>query len=171
MAATANLIIVFTAPDANAETIPAERWFVPHMLAALRCTAPPLHTALLSLLRSLDIFLEVSQAAMQLFHDSDGAPALLTFCQAVLDDAVTHIRNAEEGRGADLAPAGPSQPDTGAVPASHRVVVRVRVVAVPDTQLCTAVPLPLRCGCMSFDTRFWASRVICAHCAKVLHAP
>jgi hypothetical protein len=96
------------------------------MLAALDCAAPQFHTALLAMLRSLDIFLEVSQAAMQLFHERDGAPALLRFARAVLDDAMTHVHTAESGERGDELRGGLPR-DVGTVPASHRVVVRVRL--------------------------------------------
>jgi hypothetical protein len=138
MANVTNLIIVFTAPAGGGVAAPGERWFIPQMLAALECAGPAFHHAVLCMLRSLDIFLEVSQAAMQLFHDQGGAAALLRFCDAVLHDAMTHVNAALSTRMvADYDDSGNDTPlDYGTVPASHRVVVRVRPDFVSRTVFC-----------------------------------
>ena len=129
MTCIASLIIVLTAPANDGTQPAAERWLVPHMLRALACgadrvstggasgAAPTAHNALHIMLRSLDIFLEVSPAGMALFHERGGALVVLHFIQRVLASA--------------LAAAGAGQADgigdDGIVPASYRSVLRVRL--------------------------------------------
>lgn len=58
-ASLTSVLIVYTAPSADGDSSPASVAFLPHMLAALARPQPRFHCALLSILRSLDVFLEV----------------------------------------------------------------------------------------------------------------
>lgn len=67
--------------------------------------------------------MQVSQPAMQRFHDVGGGLALLRCAEAVLDDG---LKAAGDVPSADAPLVMPQ--DEGTLPATHRVIVRVRLV-------------------------------------------
>jgi hypothetical protein len=123
-----SLLTLFTAPVSNHGT-PAEGWVIPAMLRVLSCAAPAHYDSLTTMLKMLDIYLEVSQSACTRFLEQGGCSRMLDLCARVAEEAGDIIAATGAARGAPPTPAASlSWPptDLGTVPARHRNLIKAR---------------------------------------------
>ena len=125
-----SLLTLFTAPGPSSE--PAEGWVIPSMLEALSCTAPAFYDSVTTMMKMLDIYLEVSGPACMLFLEKDGCARVLEAAERMMHESHSLITAAEAkgasaggAEGSKEAAAGSPPKDLGTVPASNRNFVKV----------------------------------------------
>lgn len=117
-----SLLTLFTAPGPS--SVPAEGWVIPSMLEALSCTTPAFYDSLTTMLKMLDIYLEVSGPACMLFLERGGCARVLEAAERMMTESNAFI-TAAETQGVSVADSGWPPTDLGTVPASNRNFVKV----------------------------------------------
>lgn len=125
-----SLLTLFTAPGHGG--VPAEGWVVKSMLEALDCSAPEHYECLTTMLKMLDIYLEVHSPACATFLEQNGCQKVLEAADRILKESHKFVKAAGDapgGSGGGSGGAGSSgtpPTDLATVPARYRNFIKVR---------------------------------------------